>query len=92
MKKKITAIAPLQAGKMLAVLYAVFCVVGVPFMLLAMQASNKPKPPGAMAAALIIMPVLYIVLGYVFGVVLSAIYNLCAKWVGGFEIEVEDKA
>lgn len=91
MKKKITAIAPMQAGKMLATLYALFCVILVPFMALVILASPKGKAPGAMVA-LIIMPLVYVVLGFVFGVISSAIYNLCARWIGGFEIEVEDKA
>jgi hypothetical protein len=29
------------------------------------------------------------VLGFVFGVIGSALYNLVARWIGGFEVDVE---
>jgi hypothetical protein len=35
------------------------------------------------------MPVLYAVMGFVFGVIGAFIYNVIAKWVGGIEVEVE---
>jgi hypothetical protein len=37
----------------------------------------------------IMMPVVYGVIGFVFGVIGAAIYNLIASWIGGIEVEVE---
>jgi len=37
----------------------------------------------------VLMPVLYGVMGFVFGAIGALLYNLIAKWVGGFELELE---
>jgi hypothetical protein len=58
------------------------------------QAANSPEVPMELklgAWAILILPIIYFVLGFVFGIIGSAIYNLFAKWVGGFEVELEDK-
>jgi len=33
--------------------------------------------------------VIYGVMGFIFGVISAAIYNLVAHWIGGIEVEVE---
>ncbi len=38
----------------------------------------------------IMMPVIYAVFGFIGGVIAAALYNLIAKWTGGFEFEVRD--
>jgi hypothetical protein len=35
------------------------------------------------------MPVFYGAMGFVFGAIGALLYNLLAKWVGGFEFELE---
>ena len=35
------------------------------------------------------MPIIYGVMGLIFGVIGAALYNLVARWIGGFEVEVE---
>jgi len=35
------------------------------------------------------MPVIYGVMGFIFGVIGAALYNLVANWIGGIEVEVE---
>jgi len=37
----------------------------------------------------LIMPVVYAILGFLFGLVGAWLYNLTAKWVGGIEVEFE---
>ena len=37
----------------------------------------------------IFMPIIYGVMGLIFGVIGAALYNLVARWIGGFEVEVE---
>jgi hypothetical protein len=59
----------------------------------AQQGANAA--PAAIAAGVmfgmgLFMPVIYGVMGFVFGVIGAAIYNLIARWIGGIEVEVED--
>jgi hypothetical protein len=104
MKRRIKRIAPLQAGKMLGVLYACMGLIFLPFFALAgiagafaqqaQQAHNAGGPPAALMGALmfgfgIFMPIIYGAMGFIFGVIIAAIYNLIAQWIGGIEVEVE---
>ena len=38
--------------------------------------------------AVIFIPVLYGILGFLVGLLMGALYNILAKWVGGIEIEL----
>ena len=102
MTRRIKRIAPLQAGKMLGALYACMGLLFLPFFALAgvlgafaqhaSQAQDAPPPAllaGMMFGFGIFMPVLYGVMGFVFGIIMAAIYNLFARWIGGFEVDVE---
>jgi hypothetical protein len=60
----------------------------------AMKASAPPDMPLEFQLgvwAIIALPIIYWIIGFVFGALGAAIYNLFAKWVGGFEVEFEDK-
>ncbi len=107
MTRRIKRVAPLQAGKMLGVLYACMGLIFLPIFALAglagafaqqtQQAQNTGGPPAALIAAMmfgfgIFMPVFYGVFGFIFGVISAAIYNLIARWIGGIEVEVESFA
>lgn len=88
---------------MLGVLYACMGLIFLPFFAIAAlagvfaqqtQAQATSGPPMALAAGMmigfgILMPVIYGVMGFVFGVIGAAIYNLIARWIGGIEVEVE---
>ena len=104
MKRRIKRIEPLQAGKMLGVLYAGMGLIFIPFFVLAgmlgafaqhaQHAQNVAgPPPGLMAGMMfgfgIFLPVFYGVFGFIFGIISAAIYNLVARWIGGIEVEVE---
>jgi hypothetical protein len=103
MKRRIKRIAPLQAGKMLGVLYACMGLIFVPFFALAglagafAQHAQQTQGPtgspaligGMMFGFGVFMPVIYGVMGFVFGVIGAAIYNLIARWIGGIEVDVE---
>jgi hypothetical protein len=41
------------------------------------------------AAAIIIYPIVYGIGGFLSGLIGGALYNLCSKWVGGVQYEVE---
>jgi hypothetical protein len=106
MKRRIKRISPVQAGKMLGVLYCGMGLLLVPFFLLAgamgafAQQANNQSPGNVPAALLagfslgfaILIPIFYGVVGFVFGVIGAALYNLVASWIGGFEVEVEEVA
>lgn len=95
MTKQIKRIAPLQAGKMLGVLYGLMGLLFLPFFLLSgALASNMPMDQrmGLMAAGMgfsVLAPIFYAVMGFIFGVIGAWLYNLVAKWIGGFEVELE---
>ena len=88
MGKRIKRIAPVQLGKMLAVVYALFSVIFIPFMFISFLAVPDGRGPGLIFC--IIFPVLYIVIGFIGGIVGAFIYNLSASWIGGIEIEFEE--
>lgn len=94
-KRVLKRIAPLQAGKILAILYGIMGLLFMPvFMMISAIGANLPSEQrvGMMAfgmGMMLFMPVIYAVMGFVFGVLGAALYNVIAKWVGGFEVEVE---
>jgi hypothetical protein len=93
--RRIRRIAPLQLGKIMALTYGIMGLIFCPFFLLmTVFATHLPNNQrvGIMALGTgfaLFMPVLYAVMGFVFGVVGAFIYNVIAKRVGGIEVEVE---
>lgn len=70
-------------GLIAALLFTMFATLGG-------LATQHAGLAGAMGlAALIIMPIMYGVIGFIFGAIGAALYNLIAGVVGGIEIEVE---
>ncbi len=103
MKRRIKRIAPLQAGKMMGVLYTCMGLIFLPIFMLAALAGAFAQhaqgaqagagAPAAMAGIMfgmgLFMPVMYGVMGFVFGILGAALYNVIARWIGGIEVEVE---
>lgn len=104
MNRRIKRIGPLQAGKMLGVLYAAMGLIFVPFFAIfglvgvfaehAQHGQSQSAAPlalagGAMLLLSLLFPVFYGVMGFIFGVISAAIYNVVAHWIGGIEVEVE---
>ena len=88
MMKRIKRIAPLQLGKLLAVMYALSSVIFVPFIFIAPLFSPDGWSPEI--SFIIFVPVVHTVMGFIGGVLGAFVYNLCANWVGGIELEFED--
>ena len=94
-KKRIKRISPLQMGKMLGIIYGLMGLVFLPFFLL--MSTLAPQLPAEQRIGMLtigagfslFVPVMYAVMGFVFGAIVAAIYNLVAKWIGGIEIELE---
>jgi hypothetical protein len=60
---------------------------------MASVSNSGDAPPAWLAGvfglgAIVIMPVFYGVLGFVMGLITALIYNLCARFVGGLELEL----
>lgn len=104
MNLKLKRIAPLQAGKMLAAFYGLLSLLLIPFMFVAMTfASLASRHAGGSAPAfplmfgmgigfMVFLPVLYAVMGFVFGAISAFVYNLLAGWIGGLELVFEQTA
>ena len=100
MTRRLKRIAPLQFGKMSGILYAGMGLIFLPFFALAAlvgmfaqhgsdQAAGGALTAGLMLGMAVFMPIFYGGMGFVFGVIGAALYNLVAGWVGGIEVEVE---
>ncbi len=92
----IKRIRPLSVARVAGVLYAVAGLIGgaiLSFMALtgAAFATKDEGFPGAVlgVAAVIAMPILYSMIGFIGAFVTAALFNLVASAVGGIEIEVE---
>ena len=90
---KIQAVVGLVIGLIIGVLYfIIFAVFGAVIMGLAGQ---QGAAAGGITiiygiAALIGFPIFYAVLGFIGGAIVSFVYNLVARSIGGIEIEVEN--
>jgi len=99
MTRKLKRIAPVKFGLVVGACYGVISLVFVPFFLLAVVISLvAPVHGGSMQNGLsiglgvlfcVLLPVLYAVMGCLFGMLGALIYNLIAHWIGGIEFEVE---
>lgn len=88
MKKQLIRISILQSSKIMTALYVlmglIYTLVGIPMIVF----GNKEFK--IIGIIYFLMPVIMGVLGFIFFVMFAAIYNLLAKWLGGFEIEVKN--
>lgn len=91
---KIQAVIGLVVGLIVGVLYAaiilVYTLVGAS--LVGGDAKMAVGGGGIIAAvvALIGFPVLYTIIGFIGGAIGALVYNLCARMLGGIEMEVEN--
>jgi len=90
----IERVGPLSVGKLLGCLYALLgLIIGGFISLFALAgAAIGGGMQGASAAlfgvgAVILLPILYGVFGFIGGIIGAALYNLVASLVGGIEIE-----
>lgn len=103
MKLKLKRVEPLQAGKLLAGLYGAMGLIFIPFMVLFMSlgafasaSAGQEAPPmpfffGIGVGFMVLMPLFYAGMGFITGTLGALVYNLLAKWLGGFEVEFEEQ-
>ena len=86
MHKQITRISILQSSKIATALYVlmgfIYTLIGVPLLIFGGESMK------IMAILYILMPVIMAIFGFIFFAIFAAVYNLLAKWLGGFEVEV----
>lgn len=98
MKVSLKKIPPLPAAKLVAVIYGCFSLIFIPFFVIASLAGFLSQEEGAGIAAgmgivmAILMPLFYVVMGFVATLVGCFIYNIAAGWVGGIELEFDESS
>ncbi len=87
MKRRVTRISILQSSKIVTLLYVILGFVYVPFGIgMLIFASGELRFMGFIYLA---MPIVMACFGFVAFVVGAWLYNILAKYVGGFEVFVE---
>ena len=92
MAKRLSRIAPWQAGKLFALIYFFFSLLFVIPMLLISAFAPIPAGPGSRLrpGMLIFFPFLYALAGLIFVPLGCWIYNIAARIVGGLQVSVVD--
>lgn len=92
--KRLKRIDPVQAAKVAAVIYFLISLVFLlPIMLIGQVTGGSGFSEAfglGIGMAILVLPVVYAVLGFVVVAISCLIYNLVAGWVGGIEVEVEE--
>lgn len=89
-------VGPLSFAKITAILYALMGLLfGAIFSLISLAgfaAAGQQEGAAGMlfgVGAIVVLPIFYGVLGFVFSLIGAALYNLIAGWVGGVELDVQ---
>jgi len=83
----LTHIAPLSAGKITAVAsFAMSLVFVVPMFFISFAASGGDNFP---IGFLLLFPFLYLIFGFVFGVLGAFVFNLVTKYIGGLQLTLD---
>jgi hypothetical protein len=86
---QVNSFGVLQTSKLIAVLYLmVFAVIGIPVAVIAIAVAGPSRLGGPEILLVLLIPVVYGVMGFVFTAIACALYNVAAKWVGGIEIDI----
>lgn len=79
----------LAIGLIAGILFFLMSSLGGVASALAQQDSGMGWAMGMGVLALVILPVMYAVCGFIGGAIQSFVYNIAAKYVGGIRIETE---
>lgn len=88
MKKQLIRVSVLQSSKIVTALYFlmgfIYTMIGIPMLVFGGSQMR------IVSIVYILMPVIMAIFGFIFFVVFAAVYNLLAKFLGGFEFEVKN--
>ncbi|WP_422359852.1 hypothetical protein [Reichenbachiella sp.] len=82
----------IQTAKVVAIIYVIVSfVIVMPFALIGSMLSEEffPEFVDMGAAALLMIPIMYGIIGFIFTAIGCVVYNLIASFTGGIEIEME---
>lgn len=88
MKKQISSISPFQTAKVIALLY--FAISFPIFVLTSLFFLIIPGTKAPMMVPMLVLPFIYLVVGFVFTAIGAWVYNHIVKWVGGIEFTTSD--
>ena len=98
---EIRSVGAIRCATVFAVLYAFLGLIEalffIPMLALSPPSSAPNAIPPAMkplfgVGALIILPILFAIAGFIGGVILALLYNLVTRWTGGLQIQIEQVA
>lgn len=98
----IKRVGPVSLGKILGIIYAFFgFFIGLFFSFFMLMGTvlgsvieDSPEPLVGIIfgiGAVVGFPIVYGVLGFLGGIITAGIYNVTSGWVGGIEVEFEEK-
>lgn len=91
----VKSVGVLSVAKIMGMMYACMGLIFAPFFLLiGVMASAVGQQKNPLAGFFgvgfaIIMPFFYGAIGFIAGLIGALLYNLFARWVGGFELQLE---
>jgi hypothetical protein len=91
----VKSVGVMSVAKIMGLIYGCMGLIFAPFFLLmgllgSLVGEQKSPFAGVFGIVFaILMPLIYGVMGFVAGAIGTLLYNVFAKWVGGFELEVE---
>lgn len=89
MKHQITRLSPHQNGKVCAILTALTSLfVFVPFLLYVSTLMPEEERPAF--SSILLVPLFYLIMGYLAVLIGCALYNVAVKFIGGVEYETKD--
>ena len=90
-KVELKNIDAMSFAKVMTIISAILgLVVGIIFAIISFGFSYMGMMYGGYGAlSIVVFPILYAILGFLFGLVSALLYNIVAKWVGGVKIEVD---
>ena len=89
MIRRITRIAPWQAGKFFAVLYFILGLIfAIPFALISLLSSSASGQLPFGVGFAVALPFIYALGGLIFVPIACWVFNLAARLVGGLDVEV----
>lgn len=89
-------VGPLSVAKVAGVLYGLMGLLFGAFISLfsLVGSAFAPKDAGMLGmlfgmGAVVVLPIFYGILGFIMTLIMAALYNLIAGWVGGVELDVQ---